>query len=170
MTATMIDGTRGKAGDEAAARDRRRSLRLWLQLMKCSKTLEAGIGGRLRRRHNQSLARFDVLSQLYRFEGRWATVGEIAGRVMAASGNITALLDRMVAEELVVRRASPDDRRSHQIRMTDKGMALFDEMAEDHASWIDGALDGVADADKERLIELLIAVRRAIETAPAADD
>jgi DNA-binding MarR family transcriptional regulator len=144
------------------------SLSLWLQLMKCTKEIEAGVGGRLRKTHSQSLARFDVLSQLHRFGGDWVAVGEIAGRVMASSGNITALVDRMVAEDLIVRRASPNDRRSHQLRMTEKGAALFDEMTDDHARWVDAALDGIADKDKERLIALLVEVRRAFEATTQA--
>ena len=154
---TTVTTPRSSAGSEKL------SLSLWLQLMKCTKEIEAGVGGRLRKTHSQSLARFDVLSQLHRFAGDWVAVGEIAGRVMASSGNITALVDRMVAEDLIVRRASPDDRRSHQLRMTDKGAALFADMTDDHARWVDAALDGIADKDKERLIALLVEVRRAFE-------
>ena len=47
-----------------SGRGRKLSLSLWLQLMKCTKEIEAGVGGRLRKVHRQSLARFDVLSQL----------------------------------------------------------------------------------------------------------
>lgn len=144
------------------------SLRLWLQLMKCTKAIEAGVGGHLRRVHNQSLARFDVLSQLFRFGEDWATVGELADRLMASSGNITGLLDRMSAENLIIRRASPNDRRSHQVRMTQKGRALFEEMTEDHARWVDTALDGISDKDKTQLIALLTKVRRTFETPSGA--
>ena len=144
------------------------SLSLWLQLMKCTKELEAGVGGRLRKTHNQSLARFDVLSQLHRFGDGWASVGEIAARVMASSGNITGLVDRMIAEDLIERRASPDDRRSFQLRMSVPGRKLFDEMTADHARWVDDALDGINDGDKKRLISLLIEVRRAFEATQAA--
>lgn len=152
-----------------ANRSERLSLSLWLQLMKCTKTLEAGVGSRLRREHNQSLARFDVLSQLYRLGDDWVAVGAVAASVMASSGNITALLDRMAAEDLVDRRASPDDRRSHQVKMTAKGRRLFDEMADDHARWIDDALDGFDQASKRALISLLVDVRTLFETnAPGA--
>ncbi len=139
------------------------SLRLWLQLMKCSKAVEAGVGSRLRRTHGQSLGRFDVLSQLYRIEADWATVGEIAAMVMASSGNITGLLDRMEADGLIERRASPVDRRSQQVRMTPRGHALFGEMTRDHAQWIDVALDGISEGDKKRLIDLLSRVRRTFD-------
>lgn len=158
------------ARQDAATESERLSLRLWLHLMKATKTIEANVGSRLRRVHNQSLARFDVLSQLGRFGNEWATVGEVAARVMASSGNITALLDRMAAEDLIVRRASPDDRRSHQVRMTDKGRALFEDMIDDHARWIGAALDSIDDRDKERLIALLVEVRRAFEASPGAGD
>ena len=158
-----------KPGDSGIADSERLSLSLWLQLMKCTKEIEAGVGGRLRKTHSQSLARFDVLSQLHRFGDDWAAVGEISGRVMASSGNITALVDRMVAEDLIVRRASPDDRRSHQLRMTGTGRKLFDEMTADHARWVDDALQGIADTDKERLIAMLIEVRRAFEATQSAE-
>ena len=151
------------AGAPVIGEGQKLSLSLWLQLMKCTKEIEAGVGGRLRKVHRQSLARFDVLSQLHRFGGDWAAVGEISSRDMTSSGNITALVDRMVAEDLIERRASPDDRRSHQLRMTGTGRAVFDEMTADHARWVDDALDGIDDVDKKRLIALLIDVRRAFE-------
>jgi DNA-binding MarR family transcriptional regulator len=157
------DGIHEKCGD-------RLSLALWLQLMKCTKEMEAGVGGMLRRGHGQSLARFDVLSQLYRFDGNWATVGAIAENVMASSGNITALLDRMVGEDLIVRRASPSDRRSHQIRMTKKGAALFGEMTDDHVIWVDAALDGIDRKKKKLLTALLVEVRNTfVENAATAE-
>ncbi|MEM9683832.1 MAG: MarR family transcriptional regulator [Pseudomonadota bacterium] len=143
--------------------DERLSLRLWLQLMKASKAIEGDIGGRFRRTHGQSLARFDVLSQLYRFGGDWVAIGALGERMMATGGNITALIDRMAAEGLVERRPSPTDRRSHQVRLTEDGLALFRAMTEDHAQWVDTVLGDVDDEEKRALIDLLVRVRRAFE-------
>lgn len=148
--------------------DERLSLRLWLQLMKCTKEIEADAARHLRRDHNQSLARFDVLSQLYRFDG-WVAIGEVASRLMTSSGNITALLDRMAAEGLVERRPSPTDRRSFQIRMTRLGRKTFDRLTADHAAWVDTALADVSDADKRRLIDLLTRVRKSYDGARTDD-
>jgi DNA-binding MarR family transcriptional regulator len=145
--------------------DEQLSLRLWLHLMKSSKAVEAMVGGRMRRAHGQSLTRFDVLSQLDRFEGKWTTVGALARRMLVSSGNITALLDRMADEGLVERRASPSDRRSQQVHMTRAGQNLFDAMVRDHAQWVDESLAGIPREEKERLIGLLVAVRRAVETS-----
>lgn len=148
----------------------RLSLRVWLHLMKTAHAVETLVAGRLRRAHNQSFSRFDVLSQLYRFEGKWLAVGELAGLLMASGGNITALLDRMEAENLIERRASPSDRRSFQVCMTAEGRALFLAMNRDHARWVDAALGDLPDAEKERLIDLLVRVRHAVEREEEADE
>lgn len=66
---------------------------------------------------------------------------------------------------MVERRASPNDRRSQQVLMTRKGAKLFDSMVRDHARWVDRALGDISVRDKERLIGLLVAVRRAVETS-----
>ncbi len=144
----------------------RTSVRLWLQLMKCTATIEAHVAGRLRQEYGQSLARFDVLSQLYRSEETWCAVGSIADQVMASSGNITALLDRMEADELIERRASPPDRRGQQVCLSRAGRKLFVKMSRDHAKWVDDALGGVPAKDREQLIPLLVKTRRAFEAIP----
>jgi DNA-binding MarR family transcriptional regulator len=145
--------------------DEQQSLRLWLHLIKCSKAVESMVGGQLRRAHGQSLTRFDVLSQLDRFDDKRATVGDLARHMLVSSGNITALLDRMEDEGLVERRASPNDRRSQQVVMTRKGGKLFEAMVRDHARWVNKALSDISGRDKERLIDLLVAVRHAVETS-----
>ena len=154
----------------AATSDELLSLKVWLQLMKCAKSIESSVGGRLRRGYGQSLSRFDVLAQLDRLGGGWMAIGELARLVMAASGNITALLDRMEGEALVERRASPLDRRSFQVRMTAEGQQLFADMARDHTRWIDTALGDVSNSEKQRLVELLVVVRRRFEDDGASQD
>jgi DNA-binding MarR family transcriptional regulator len=139
------------------------SLRLWLHLMKCTKSVEAHMASQFRSHHNQSLARFDVLSQLYRFENAWTPIGEVADLMMASGGNITGLLDRMENEDLVIRRASPTDRRSYQVKMTAQGQKLFNKMTQDHEAWVGEMLAELPESDKEHLIELLVGVRRAFE-------
>jgi DNA-binding MarR family transcriptional regulator len=141
------------------------SLRAWLHLMKCAKAIEGAVGARMRRKYGQSLGRYDVLSQLYRFDGDWLPIGHLAGHLMAASGNITALIDRMESEGLVERRPSPSDRRSSQVRLSANGRALFLTMTEDHAAWVDQALAKVDDTDKQALIDLLSTTRKAFEQA-----
>lgn len=144
-------------------RDGNLPLRLWLQLMKCAKGIEADVSGRFRRSFDQSLARFDVLSQLYRMPDHRASIGEIADSVMAASGNITALIDRMVDEGLVERRANPNDRRSSQVTMTPLGHTLFRDMTVAHGDWMRDALSDLSEDEMAALVGLLRKTRQSVE-------
>jgi len=131
--------------------------------MKCAKGIEADVSGRFRRSFDQSLARFDVLSQLYRMADNRASIGEIADSVMAASGNITALIDRMVDEGLVERRANPSDRRSSQVTMTPLGHDLFRDMTAAHADWMRDALADLSEDEMATLVSLLRKTRQSVE-------
>jgi len=93
---------------------------------------------RLRRHYAQSLPRFDVLSQLRRAPGRRLAVGKLSAQLILSNRNITRLLDRMESEGLIGRRYSKRDRRGVEVELTGKGIALFDEMAADHAQWVEG--------------------------------
>ncbi|MFP6712358.1 MAG: MarR family transcriptional regulator [Rhodospirillales bacterium] len=139
------------------------SLHLWLQLIKCTKTIVAHVDGQLRRNHNLSLVRFDVLSQLYRFEDKWLTIGELANLLMASGGNITGLLDRMENDKQLKRRASPTDRRSFQVKLTKHGRGLFEIIAKDHESWVSDMMADLPEQGKKHLVKQLIEVRREFE-------
>ena len=144
--------------------DAKLSLGLWLRLMKCARTIEQGMEGKLRRDYKQSMSRFDVLSQLDRSPEKWLSVGELASRLLSSKGNISGLLDRMLQEELIARRESPADRRSHQICISPKGKRLFARMASDHAEWTHAVLGGLAYSDRKKLEALLDKLRIAVET------
>lgn len=140
------------------------SLGLWLRLMRCARTIERGMEGRLRRDYKQSMSRFDVLSQLERSKEKWLSVGDLASRLLASNGNITGLLDRMLHEGLIARRPSPADRRSHQICISPKGRRLFARMASDHAEWTHSVLGELPFAEREQLEGLLDKLRIAVDT------
>ncbi len=77
--------------------EHRDELRLWLRLLTCTNLAEAKVRRRLRERFDVTLPRFDLLAQLDRSpEG--LTLGEISKRMMVTNGNITILVDRLVAD------------------------------------------------------------------------
>ncbi len=139
------------------------SLRLWLQLMKCTKTIEAHVASQLRRNYNLSLVRFDVMSQIYRFDDEWLTIGELANLLIASNGNITGLLDRMENDKQIMRRASPTDRRSFQVKLTKLGYKLFENIAKDHENWVSDMMADFPEQNKEQLVKHLVGLRREFE-------
>lgn len=112
------------------------SLKLWIELIRCSNQLERTIDKNLRRQFGQSISRFDVLSQLQRKLEDGLTVGELGKCLIASKGNITGLLNRMVKDGLVIKVSKTDDRRCFQVNITSKGLALFKDMADNHGKWI----------------------------------
>ena len=110
-------------------------LKLWLRLLASTTQIEAEIRKRLREQFDITLARFDYLAQLYRFrEGLKMRV--LSNYLMVTGGNVTGLTDDLERDGLVVREASPDDRRAWIVRLTPKGRKSFEAMAKAHEGWI----------------------------------
>jgi len=130
-------------------------LKVWLQLAKSAKRIEQAMETRLQQEFGQSMSRFDVLSQLYRLTPGGAPMGKVGAQLLASRGNITRLVDRMVDEGLIERRADSHDRRVTEICITDKGLQLFTPMAAKHALWCEELLGGLDPAQAQVLVELL---------------
>lgn len=165
MTDVTQDLTRAKASDLETAlhRDDKIELRVWLRLLTCSTIIEQRVRGRLRDRFGITLPRFDVLAQLDRARDGLA-MGELSKRLMVSNGNLTGLIDRLVQEGLVSRTPLPNDRRTHLVKLTETGLAAFDEMAREHEGWIDTMLAGVDRNDLATLLELLGDLKESLST------
>jgi len=74
------------------------SLSIWLQIAKASAHLEQEINGKLRENYNQSLTRFDVLSQFIRANCDEMSVGTLSSELIASSGNISRLLENVLVK------------------------------------------------------------------------
>jgi DNA-binding MarR family transcriptional regulator len=67
------------------------------------------------------------------FPGRdHVSVSELADRLQIRHHSAVGLLDRLVAEKLVSRTASPEDRRRVHIRLTARGEKILGDLAADH--------------------------------------
>jgi len=135
-------------------------LKLWLQMAKCSKTIEQEMEARFQKNFKQSLSRFDVMSQLNRCKPDRLPMGKLAQQLIASKGNITRLVDRMISEGLLDRQPGPEDRRVIQVGLTPKGQALFDEMAGAHAQWAEHLLNKLNLPDSHQLLDLLTRINR----------
>ena len=141
-------------------------LRVWLRLLTCSTLIERQVRQRLREEFDFTLPRFDLLAQLDRAPGG-LTMGDLSRRLMVTNGNVTGLIDRLVAEGLVERRPAAGDRRAQLVRLTSDGKRAFDRMTPAHAAWIDELFAGIDRGDKSNLYELL--GRLKLSLTPAAD-
>ena len=111
--------------------DQHASLRLWLRLLSCTTRVEDKIRQKLRESFDITLPRFDLMAQLERHpEG--LSMGELSRRMMVTGGNITAIVDQLEKEKLVLRVVGVNDRRSFTVKLTQAGKDAFTNMAIAH--------------------------------------
>ncbi len=130
------------------------ALRLWLRLLACHNLMEEQLRSRMRQSFGTSLARFDLMAQLYRYpEG--LRMREVSRLLMVTGGNVTGLADRLVAEGLVERRDDPLDRRAYRLCLTPRGRDQFADMAAQHEQWVVSLLAPLGERELKELGELL---------------
>lgn len=133
-------------------------LRMWLGLLKVSRGLEAEIRDRLRREFATTLPRFDVLAMLERF-GDGLKMSELSSHLMVSNGNVTGIIDRLVADGWVVRVSIKGDRRATLVRLTPTGKAEFARMAAAHEGWITELLGDLTEAEIKTTLATLGRIR-----------
>lgn len=139
-------------------------LHVWLRMLTCTQLIERRIRAGLRKSFNTTLPRFDALSQI-EAAGGVLSMGELSGRLMVTSGNVTGLIDSMEKDGLVIREPHPEDRRSILIQMTAKGDELFSSMVPWHRKEIDQVMRVLNKRDMRELLDLLGKLKSSARTA-----
>lgn len=129
-------------------------LRLWLKLLKASRRVEGEVREHLRAEHGATLPRFDVMAMLHRYRDG-LRMSELAGVLRVSNGNVTGIVDRLVAEGLIERAPVAGDRRAMRVRLTSAGAAQFERLAKAHEALIDRLLGEVSPAEAAALTESL---------------
>lgn len=96
---------------------------------------------------------FGVLDLLYHKGPQ--PLQKIGEKVLISSGNITYVVDKLQNKNLLVRIASPDDRRVIFADLTDKGKAFIEEVFPEHQNTIVESVEGLDVDEKIQVIELL---------------
>lgn len=142
---------------EAEAGNKER-LRLWIRLLRATHIVEGELRDRLKRDFNTTLPRFDVMAALYR-EPAGMLMSDLSRFLLVSNGNVTGIIERLVADGQVSRARRDGDRRTSIVRLTQAGVTTFEAMAAAHEQWIAELLGGVSDADAQRLSAMLRAFR-----------
>jgi DNA-binding MarR family transcriptional regulator len=129
-------------------------LRLWIRILRAARAIEAEVRERLRVNFDVTLPQFDVMAALER-KPDGMTMTELSRFLMVSNGNVTGIIDRLVADKLVVRQAPPKDRRAIVVKLTPRGLKDFTAMAKAHQGWVHNLLSEFDAAEAETLIEHL---------------
>jgi DNA-binding MarR family transcriptional regulator len=146
--------------------DHKAELRLWLRLLTCTTLIESGVRKRLRETFDVTLPRFDLMAQLDKTP-TGLTLGELSQRMMVSNGNVTSIVEALVTQGLLDRKAAAHDRRAQMVSLTAEGRKAFRQMAAAHEDWIAETFSGLSDAETEQLMTLLgktkLSARRTFE-------
>jgi MarR family 2-MHQ and catechol resistance regulon transcriptional repressor len=83
------------------------------------------------------------------------TISQIQEKVRLASGSMTAAVDRLEKLGLVVRKASPSDRRARVVQLTVEGKRLAASCFERHAEDLDELMSALSVKEKKQVYRLL---------------
>lgn len=111
------------------------SLRLWIRMLRATRRIEAELRERLREEFSTTLPRFDVLAALHR-RPDGLRMSELSRMLMVSNGNVTGIVDRLVADGMVSRAPIEGDKRATLVSLTPEGREGFEAMAEAHEAWI----------------------------------
>ncbi|QXT40639.1 MarR family winged helix-turn-helix transcriptional regulator [Gymnodinialimonas ceratoperidinii] len=128
---------------EVLAPPSKERLRLWLRLLKTSRSIETVLRENLREEFATTLPRFDVMAALSRFEDG-LKMSQLSGVLRVSNGNVTGIVDRLAEDGFLVRVPVPGDRRASVVRLTQRGVEEFERQASAHEAWIDSMLEGFA--------------------------
>src|SRR6266581_1267778 len=79
------------------------------------------------------------------------TISQIQDKVRLASGSMTAAVDRLEKMGLVVRKASPNDRRARVVHLTAEGKRLAASSFERHAKDLEALVSALSEKEMEQL-------------------
>jgi MarR family transcriptional regulator, 2-MHQ and catechol-resistance regulon repressor len=138
--------------ETSTTEDRARALKLWVVFNRAfnavRKHLEASVNS-----HGLTDGEFGVLEVL--FHKGPLLLGEVQKKILASSGGVTYLVDRLEKKGLVRRDPCPSDRRALYAVLTPEGEAVIKDIFPRHAKAIERALSGLTAKDQEALTELL---------------
>lgn len=144
---------------ENTSKDR---LRLWLRVLKATRTVESVLRENLRQEFATTLPRFDVMAALSQHH-QGLKMSELSSVLKVSNGNVTGIIERLVEDGHVLREKVPGDRRASRVRLTTAGAEEFARQATAHEAWIDKIFAEVAPEAAQGMAEALDGVARRLD-------
>ncbi|NYJ05910.1 MarR family winged helix-turn-helix transcriptional regulator [Petropleomorpha daqingensis] len=104
----------------------------WLRIVQVHDRISHRVDSALHHRHGVSLTGFEALRRIAEAPGERASMGEVADALGMSRAAVTSTINRLVADGLVVRERSQEDRRLLHARLTPVGRERFAAAAHTH--------------------------------------
>ncbi len=121
--------------------------------------------GWLANRHKEFFGRFGITSQQYNIlsilrgqHPNRISIADIKSRMMDKNSDVSRLLDRLTAKDLITKCQSPDDKRAAGIEINDNGLQLLRNI-NNHIKELDSIVSSLSHSEAKQLSLLLDKVR-----------
>ena len=152
--------------EDVLSRRQKAETRFWLQILNVHQFIYNDLNACLLNEAGLSVAKFDVLAQLYRFSNG-ISMGALSKKLKVTNGNVSGLVTRLEADGYVRKLVEPSDRRSFRATITPVGKAVFEKAVAKHQSEISRKLGGIELSEIEELVEHLRTVTEKIKSTKA---
>ncbi len=132
------------------------------ELARCYQAFEAYSGAHVRGL-GLTPAQFDIVATLGNTPGM--SFKELGEKTLITKGTLTGVVDRLEAQRLVRRTASPEDGRSMIVSLTPAGERLFGRTFAAHLGHLRLALGGLGAAQLQQIETMLRGLRETFESA-----
>ena len=105
----------------------------YIKLARAAESVSFRINDHLRE-HELTISQFGVLEALFHLGPM--QVGELGGKILKSSGNMTLVIDNLERHGLVRRARREDDRRRIDVHLTEKGEALVAAVLPAHVAGV----------------------------------
>jgi MarR family 2-MHQ and catechol resistance regulon transcriptional repressor len=96
------------------------------------------------------------------------TITEIQGKVLLASGSMTAAVDRLENKGYIVRKTTLEDRRARRLELTEEGRKLIAAVFEVHSNELEDWMSVLTDAEKQQAYGALKKLGLSVAAIPEA--
>lgn len=135
---------------------------VWLRLLSCTNMILRHLRRNLKGAYSLTMPRFDLLAQVAR-PPVGPSLGELSRRLLVTKGNITDIVARLEAVDLIERRRDAADGRVQYVFLTESGRALYDRIVPEHSRWLSELMQEVSEKDLETLFEALGILKSALK-------
>lgn len=109
--------------------------------------------------HDITEPQYNVLRILRGQDGNAMNLYEIQNRMIQKMSNVSRLIDKLVAKNLVTRDECPDNRRRVDITITEKGLGILEEVAPDINKYQEDIVNNLTAEEAKTLGHLLDKMR-----------
>jgi MarR family 2-MHQ and catechol resistance regulon transcriptional repressor len=125
---------------------------LWVVLARCYKALSLLVEHSIAQ-EGLCLSDFMILEALLH-KGP-LTITEIQGKVLLATGSMTAAVDRLEKKGHIVRKTTPEDRRARRLELTEEGRTLITTVFEAHSRELESWMSVLTREERQQAYEVL---------------